>query len=376
MFLRASPRFLKRSAGVIKTDVSNFRSVNSYCFKDRLTSRMFTKSEPLTTYFRSISTTNYQRQLNQPVHPETLPRPGGIATMMRLPYQETADGLDACFVGVPMDIGTGYRSGTRFGPRHIRHESVILRAVNCSTGAEPFDSLQVADIGDVNLCMYDVQEACRNIEDQFQAIVDTGCKPLIMGGDHTITYPILKAIKNKYGPVGLIQVDAHPDTSDSITGHKILHSTPIRRALEDGCLIANKVVQIGLRGGGYSPDNFKWGKQQGFRVVRAEDCWHKSLVPLMGEIREMMGDSPVYLTFDIDGLDPSVAPGTGVIEQGGLTGIQGLEIIRGCKGLSLVGGDVTEICPQFDPTGRTCRLGADLLYELLCVLPGVKYHDL
>ncbi|ESO99170.1 hypothetical protein LOTGIDRAFT_142007 [Lottia gigantea] len=314
--------------------------------------------------------------LNQPLHPETLPRPGGIATMMRLPYQTKADGLDACFVGVPLDIGTGYKSGTRLGPRHIRIESVVLRAFNCSTGAAPFDSLQVADIGDLKLSMYNIEEAVVDIERQIQVIVDTGCIPLIMGGDHTITYPILKAIKNKHGPVGLVMVDAHPDTSDSIDGHKIVHSTPIRRALEDGCLIPNKVVQIGLRGGGYSPDNFLWGKRQGFKVVRAEECWHKSLQPLMEEVRELMGDSPVYFTFDIDGLDPAVAPGTGVLEHGGLTAVQGLEIVRGCKGMNLVGADVTEIYPQYDQCGRTCHLGADLLYEMLCVLPGVEYHDL
>jgi len=310
---------------------------------------------------------------NQPLGGNDMPRFAGPATMMRLPVQDTAKGLDACFVGIPMDIGTSNRSGTRHGPRQIRAESCMLRPYNMGTGAAPFDSLQVADIGDIALNTFDLKKSVGLIEAGLDAILAEDCIPLSIGGDHTLTYPILRAMAKRHGPVALIHVDAHADINDLIFGEKIAHGTPFRRALEDGCLQADKVYQIGLRGTGYSPADFNWSRERGFTVVPAEECWHKSLTPLMVQVRDRIGDAPVYLTFDIDSLDPAFAPGTGTVEIGGLTIWQGLEIIRGCKGLNLVGGDLVEVSPPYDTSGNTALVAANLLFEMLCVLPGVNY---
>ncbi|MGI9462850.1 MAG: agmatinase [Aestuariivirgaceae bacterium] len=312
-------------------------------------------------------------KFNQPLGGNDMPRFAGPATMMRLPVQDDAAGLDACFIGVPMDIGTSNRSGTRHGPRQIRAESCMLRPYNMATGAAPFDSLQVADIGDVAINTFDLKKSVGIIEQAFDDVLAHDCIPLALGGDHTLTLPILRAIRKKHGPVALIHVDAHADINDLMFGETIAHGTPFRRAVEEDLLACDKVFQIGLRGTGYEPADFDWPPQQGFTVVTAEDCWHKSLSPLMEQVRAKVGDHPVYITYDIDSLDPAFAPGTGTVEIAGLTTWQALEIIRGCKGLNVVGGDLVEVSPPYDPSGNTALIGANLLYEMLCVLPGVKY---
>lgn len=312
---------------------------------------------------------------NQPLGGNKMPRFGGPATMMRLPSQNSAAGLDVAFVGIPLDTGTSNRSGARFGPRQIRAESCLLRPYNMATRAAPFDSLQVADIGDVAINTFNLQKSMGLIEAAYDEILSHDCIPLTMGGDHTIVLPILRAIARKHGPVGLVHVDAHADVNDTMFGEKIAHGTPFRRAVEEGLLNGKRVAQIGLRGTGYEAEDFDWPRAQGFRVVQAEECWYKSLAPLMEEVRAQLGKGPVYLSFDIDGLDPSSAPGTGTPEPGGLTTIQGLEIIRGCRGLDIVGGDLVEVAPPYDPQGNTSLLGANLLYEMLCVLPKVKYRN-
>lgn len=312
-----------------------------------------------------------EKNLHQPLGGNEMPRFGGIATMLRLPHLESPEGLDAAFIGIPLDIGTSLRSGTRFGPRAIRAESVMIRPYNMATGAAPFDSLSVADIGDVPLNTFDLKDSVRIIEEHYHALLKHDLIPLSLGGDHTMTLPILRAIARKHGPVGLVHVDAHADVNDHMFGEKIAHGTTFRRAREEGLLDCNRVVQIGLRAQGYTADDFNWSRDQGFRVVQAEECWHKSLAPLMAEVREQVGGGPVYLSFDIDGIDPAWAPGTGTPEVGGLTTIQALEIIRGCWGLDLVGCDLVEVSPPYDTTGNTALLGANLLYEMLCVLPGV-----
>lgn len=314
-------------------------------------------------------------EFNQPLGGNDMPRFGGPATIMRLPSQQGTAGLDACFVGVPFDIGTSNRAGTRHGPRQIRAESCLLRPYNMTTRAAPFDSLQVADIGDVPVNPFNLLDAVRIIEEAYDTIVADGCKPLTLGGDHTITLPILRAMKKKYGPVGLVHVDAHADINDSMFGERIAHGTPFRRCVEEGLIDGNRVVQIGLRGSGYTAEDFDWPAAQGFRVVLATECWNKSLAPLMEEVREKLGRGPVYVSFDIDGLDPAFAPGTGTPEIGGLTSAQGQEILRGCRGLDIVGGDLVEVSPPYDPSGNTALVGANMLFEMLCVLPGVAYRD-
>lgn len=308
-------------------------------------------------------------KFNQPLGGNDMPRFGGPATMMRLPSQEDARGLDACFVGIPMDIGTSNRPGTRMGPRQIRDESRMLRPYNMATGAAPFDSLQVADIGDVPINTFDLKKSVDIITEHYAGVLSHGAVPLTLGGDHTLTWPILRAMRDRHGPVALVHVDAHADINEHMFGETVAHGCPFRRAWEDGCLINDRVFQIGLRGTGYSPDDFDWGRQQGWTVVQAEELWYKSLKPLMEEVRATVGDAPVYLSFDIDSLDPAFAPGTGTVEPGGLSTWQALEIVRGMAGLNLVGGDLVEVSPPYDPSGNTALIGANLLYEMLCLLP-------
>jgi len=315
------------------------------------------------------------KTLNQPLGGNQMPRFAGPATMMRLPTQAGAAGLDACFVGVPLDIGTSNRAGARFAPRQIRAESCLIRPYNMATRAAPFDSLKVADIGDVAINTFNLEKSIGIIEAAFDAILAEGCRPLTLGGDHTIALPILRALKRKHGPLGMVHVDAHADINEHMFGEPIAHGTPFRRAVEEGLLDGRRVAQIGLRGTGYAADDFDWPRRQGFRVVQAEECWHKSLKPLMDEVRRQLGEGPVYLSFDIDGLDPAFAPGTGTPEIGGLTSAQGLEIVRGCRGLDIVGADLVEVAPPYDPSGNTALTGANLLFEMLCVLPGVQYRS-
>ncbi|XP_053136893.1 agmatinase, mitochondrial [Hemicordylus capensis] len=321
---------------------------------------------------KGFSPGRFASGFNVPPSAEFIARPVGVCSMFKLPVQASAEGLDAAFVGVPLDTGTSNRPGARFGPRHIRAESSMVRQHNPATGANPYDSLMVADIGDVNVNLYNLKDSCRQIREAFQKIVAGGCRPLTLGGDHTITYPILQAVAEKHGPVGLVHVDAHTDTGDQALGEKLYHGTPFRRCVDEGLLDCKRVVQIGIRGSSYACDPYKYCRDQGFRVVPAEDCWFKSLVPLMAEVRKQMGEKPVYISFDIDGIDPAYAPGTGTPEIAGLTPSQALEIIRGCQGLNIVGGDLVEVAPIYDASGNTALLGANLLFEMLCVLPGVK----
>ncbi len=315
------------------------------------------------------------KTFNQPLGGNQMPRFGGYATMMRLPTRDNAAGLDACFVGVPFDIGTSNRAGARFGPRQIRAESCLIRPYNMATRAAPFDSLQVADIGDVAINTFNLADSIKIIEAAYDDILAHDCKPLTLGGDHTIALPILRAMHRKYGPVGVVHIDAHADINDVMFGEPVAHGTPFRRAIEEGLIEPSRMVQIGLRATGYEADDFDWPRSQGVRVVQAEECWHKSLTPLMTEVREQLGEGPVYFTFDIDGLDPAFAPGTGTPEIGGLTVPQALEVVRGCRGLDLVGGDLVEVAPPYDPSGNTSLTAANLLFEMLCVLPGVAYRD-
>lgn len=310
-------------------------------------------------------------RFNQPLGGNEMPRFGGPATFMRLPTQGTAEGLDACFVGIPMDHGSSNRPGTRLGPRAIRDESRMIRPFNMATGAAPFEHLQVADIGDVAVNTFDLKKTCGIITEAYAGLLAQGAVPLAMGGDHTLTWPILRAVRDKHGPVALVHVDAHADVNESMFGEREAHGTPFRRAWEDGCLLNDTVVQIGLRGSGYAPGDFAWGREQGWSVVTAEEVAGKDLRGLMGQIRQLIGDAPCYLSFDIDSLAPGLAMGTGTQEIGGLQDWQALQIVRGLAGVNLVGCDLVEVSPPFDTTGTTALTAANLLFEMLCVLPGV-----
>ncbi len=249
---------------------------------------------------------------------------------------------------------------------------MLIRPYLMATKARPFDSLSVGDVGDVPINPYSLEKSVAIIERAYDDILSHECVPLTLGGDHTVVLPILRAMRRKYGRVALVHVDAHADVNDEMFGERIAHGTPFRRAVEEELIDCEHVYQIGLRATGYGPDDFDWSRGKGFTVVQAEECWFKSLEPLMQQVADRLRGRPVYLSFDIDGLDPAFAPGTGTPEIGGLTVPQGLQIIRGCWGLQLVGADLVEVCPPYDPSGTTSLLAANLLYEMLCVLPGVR----
>jgi len=313
------------------------------------------------------------KEFNQPLSGNDMPRFGGIASMFRLPVQADAAGLDVALVGVPLDIGTSNRTGSRYGPREIRSESVLVRPYGMAMRAAPFDSFQVADVGDVPLNTYSLEKSIGIIETHFDTLLATGTKTIAMGGDHTVALPILRAQHKVHGKMALVHVDAHSDTNDSMFGEPITHGTIFRRAIEENLVDPTRMFQIGLRATGYAAEDFDWARERGVRVVPAEECWYKSLAPLMDEVRQAIGpDRPVYLSFDIDGLDPSVAPGTGTPEPGGLVTSQGLEIIRGLYGLNVIGCDLVEVSPTYDPSGNTALLAANLIFEMLCSLPGCQ----
>ena len=309
---------------------------------------------------------------NQPIGGNDLARFAGPGTFMRLPQVETAAGLDVAVMGVPMDIGTSWRSGTRFGPKQIRAESAMIRPYNIQTGAAPFEKLQIADIGDVAINTFDLADTISIIERWTDAVLSHGAIPLTLGGDHTLTLPILRAVAKHHGPVALVHVDAHADVNDVMFGVRECHGTVFRRAYEENLILPDKVWQIGLRGTGYGPDDFNTPRDWGFNLITAPEIWHRSLSPLADTIKQAIGTTKVYLSYDIDSLDPAYAPGTGTPEIGGLTPPQAMELIRGLDGLEIVGADMVEVSPPYDPSGNTALVAANLAYEILSILPKPK----
>jgi len=311
---------------------------------------------------------------NQPIGGNDLARFSGPGTFMRLPTADSAEGLDVAIIGVPMDHGTSWRSGTRFGPKEIRSQSAMIRPYNIQTGAAPFDSLNCADLGDVPINTFNLSATIDIITRYYDEVLKQDVVPVTLGGDHTLTLPILRAIAKKHGPVGLVHVDAHADVSDEMFGEREVHGTVFRRAYEEGLLDPNRVWQVGLRGTGYSAEDFDDPLEWGFKMILAQEIWHKSLSPLSEQIRKDLGAGPVYISYDIDSLDPAYAPGTGTPEIGGLTTPQAMELIRGLRGLDIVGCDMVEVSPPYDTTGNTALTGANLMFEMLSILPGVNYR--
>ncbi len=309
-------------------------------------------------------------QFHQPISGNDLARFSGPNTFMRLPQATSLDGLDVALLGVPMDIGTSWRSGTRFGPKDIRAQSAMIRPYNMATGAAPFDHMNIADIGDLAINTFSLKESLRIVEESYEAILGTGVIPMALGGDHSITLPILRAMSRKFGPVAVVHVDAHADVNDEMFGEKETHGTVFRRAYEEGLIVADKTYQIGIRGTGYGPKDFTEAAGWGFQHFPANELWGRSLSGMGAEIRRDIGSRPVYISFDIDSLDPAFAPGTGTPEIGGLTSMQALELLRSLRGLNVVGCDLVEVSPSYDPSGNTALVAANLMYEMLCILPG------
>ncbi len=311
---------------------------------------------------------------NQPIGGNEMARFSGPGTFMRLPAAISAEGLDVAIIGVPMDHGTSWRSGTRFGPKELRSQSAMIRPYNIQTGAAPFDSLNCADLGDIPINTFNLNATIDIISKHYDEILKHDVVPMTLGGDHTLTLPILRAIAKKHGPVGLVHVDAHADVSDTMFGEREVHGTVFRRAYEESLLDPTRVWQVGLRGTGYSAEDFDDPLEWGFKMILAQEIWHKSLKPLAEQIRKEIGEGPVYISYDIDSLDPAYAPGTGTPEIGGLTTPQAMELIRGLRGLDIVGCDMVEVSPPYDTTGNTALTGANLMFEMLSILPGVKYR--
>lgn len=307
-------------------------------------------------------------KFHQPTDAAEVPRYAGHATFMRLPQVASADGLDIALIGIPWDGGTTNRAGARHGPREVRNQSSLMRRAHHVTGIAPFSLANVADVGDFSVNPINLMDSLARIEAGMIAVTSSGALPLSCGGDHLTTLPVLRAIA-KDRPVGLIQFDAHSDTNDTYFGdNPYTHGTPFRRAVEEGLLNPRRVVQIGIRGSIYDPDEHEWAKAQGIRIIYMEEYVRRGSIDVMQEVREIVGKEPTYVSFDIDCIDPSMAPGTGTPEIGGFTTREAQEMARLLRGVNIAGADVVEVSPPFDFGGMTALVGATMMFELLCVM--------
>ncbi|MGA0321091.1 MAG: agmatinase, partial [bacterium] len=296
------------------------------------------------------------------------PRYTGLPTFMRTPYREDLEGLDIALVGIPFDGGVTNRTGARHGPREIRNQSSLMRMINQATGINPYELCSIADVGDAWVQKpFELTGALQEIEDFFQMVHQSGTVPVSAGGDHSVTLPIFRAIA-KDRPLGMVHFDAHCDTGDDYLGSKFHHGAPFRRAVEEGLLDPQRTIQIGIRGPLNDPDVWKFSEDSGMRVVSIEEFYDSGWRAVMAEARKVVGEGPTYISFDVDGLDPVYAPGTGTPEVGGFTTHEAQQMIRSLRGLQLFGGDVVEVAPPFDPSGTTALVGASIMFEILCVV--------
>ena len=288
-----------------------------------------------------------------------------VATLLDMPHQPQLKDIDIALIGVPFDLGVYNRAGARLGPKAIRHVA-MFGSFNHHNKISPSALCRIADIGDVPVQhRYNLDEGLHDIEKYFHKVIDAGIAPLTAGGDHSITYPILKAV-GRDAPVGLVHVDAHCDTDGWIGNSKFYHGAPFRNAVLDGVLDPERTIQVGIRGP--SEPVWEFSYESGMTVIHIEDFVELGVKEVIRKAREVVGDGPTYISFDVDGLDPAYAPGTGTPEIGGLTTREAQALIRGLRGLNLVGGDVVEVAPQYDPTTNTARAGAQMMFEILCLL--------
>ena len=304
----------------------------------------------------------------QPLDGTVVPRFAGLATFMRLPAAASAAGLDIALTGIPWDGGTTNRAGARHGPREIRNQSTLMRRVHHASGTRPFDLARIADVGDLSVNPIDLRDALARIEQGIRAIVQHGAAPLIAGGDHLTTLPVLRAVAQA-GPVGMVHFDAHSDTNDRYFGdNPYTHGTPFRRAVDEGLLDPARIIQIGIRGSIYDPDEHGWARAQGIKIVYMEDFVRRGIEDVMREARAVVGDRPAYVSFDIDCIDPAMAPGTGTPEIGGFSTREAQAMLRLLDGVDIVAADVVEVSPPFDVGGLTALAGATMMFELMCVM--------
>jgi guanidinopropionase len=300
--------------------------------------------------------------------PQARPRYTGIPTFFRTPVADSLDGVDIGLIGVPYDGGVTNRSGARHGPRAVRDQSSLMRRLNAATGVAPFNDVRVRDLGD---CWIEQPFALEGAHDEigafYKSVIAAGVTPVSVGGDHSITLPILRAV-GAARPVGMIHIDAHCDTGDDYLGSRFHHGAPFRRAVEEGALDPTRVIQIGIRGTTNDPNMWGFSRDSGMRVLGMDEFHDKGWRFAAEEALRVAGSGPTYLSYDIDSLDPSQAPGTGTPEAGGITALEALRLLRALRGVDFVGGDLVEVAPPFDVGGLTAFNGASILFEILCLL--------
>jgi guanidinopropionase len=301
-------------------------------------------------------------------NPMNDPRYCGIPTFMRTPFTHDYSDLDIALVGVPYDGAVEARSGARQGPRQIRDMSSMMRMIHHVTRINPYELCRIADVGDVHFKqIFDVMASHADITFFYEKLYRSSIVPISAGGDHSITLPILRALASDQ-PLGLVHIDAHTDCCDEEMNSKYSHGTPFRRAVEEKLLDPKRMIQIGIRGAANSDECWHFGPKNGIRIVYIEEFAELGVDKIITEARRVVGDGPVYVSFDVDSIDPAFAPGTGTPEIGGLTTIEAQGLIRGLRGLNLVGADVVEVSPPFDPSGSTALIGATIMYEILCII--------
>ena len=304
----------------------------------------------------------------QPPSASGSPRFCNMGNFMRLPHATSAEGLDFAIVGIPFDTAASFRAGARFGPNGVRNISAMIKPNNVAMGVNIMDSLKGADLGDVPVIPDYIHETYAAIEQTLDGVLECGAVPISIGGDHAITLGELRAIAKKHGKVSLVHFDSHLDLCDTVFGQKYNHGTPFRRAMEEGLIDPEKSVQIGMRGSLYDPDDFKVAADLGFTVIPGDKLHTYSPEDLLKVIKEKVGDNKVFLTFDIDFVDPAYAPGTGTPEVGGFTSFETLQYIRALKDLNFTGFDVVEVAPPYDHSEITAYMGANIIFEFMSIL--------
>ena len=304
----------------------------------------------------------------QPISSMVTPRFADVATFFRLPIIKDLNQLDYCLCGVPWDGGTTNRPGARHGPREIRNASSLVRLYHPISLKSPYDKFNIADIGDCPVNPADLHDSLKKIEKFYLSIIESKTIPLSIGGDHLISLPILRALGKKE-PLGLFQFDSHSDTWDSyFGGYKYTHGTPFRRAIEENLIDPKKYVMIGIRGSLYDPNDMKWARQQGITIITIDEYYEMGFTEAMKIVKNTLGDTQAYLTFDIDGIDPTFAPGTGTPEVGGFNVREAQLIIRELNTVNFVGADVVEVSPPFDVNNMTSLVASTIAFEILCTM--------
>jgi len=293
----------------------------------------------------------------------------GIATFGRQPHTRDLTGVNAAVVGVPFDSGASFRSGTRFGPRKIREMSLLLWGYNTALGVAPFEALRVIDYGDVEVIPVNIEDTYAHIEREAGAILDAGAAIVTLGGDHSIALPLLRAHAERFGPLGVVHFDSHPDTWNSEFGDRpYSHGTPFRRAIEEGRIDAGAYIQVGIRGPTSGANDVQDARDLGARVITIDEAMRLGVPGVLEEIHRKAAGKKVYVSFDIDAVDPAFAPGTGTPEVGGFSSYQALQMVRGLQGLDLIGFDLVEVSPPYDHGDITAILASNIAFEFLSLI--------